>query len=59
MLAAFEAVKVEASKRGVLVLESELIGLVPLAALTQLGAQALSLPALGPDQIVEMKLLEE
>ncbi|HEX7594174.1 MAG TPA: glutamate formimidoyltransferase, partial [Anaerolineae bacterium] len=35
MLAAFLAVKAEAEQRGVQVLESELIGLVPLEALTQ------------------------
>jgi glutamate formiminotransferase len=40
MLTAFNTVKAEAEKRGVQVLESELIGLVPLEALTQIAAQA-------------------
>jgi glutamate formiminotransferase len=53
---AFNAVKAEAEKRGVQVLESEIVGLVPLEALTQLAAQALQLPAFSPSQIVEMKL---
>ena len=56
MLTAFNAVQAEAEKRGVQVLESELVGLVPLEALTQLAAQALKLPALNASQIVEMKL---
>jgi glutamate formiminotransferase / 5-formyltetrahydrofolate cyclo-ligase len=59
MLAAFNAVQAEAEKRGVQVLESELIGLVPLEALTQLASQALKLPALSADQILEMKILGE
>ncbi len=59
MLTAFETVKAQAAARGVQVLESELIGLVPLEALTQLAAQALHLPALSSDQVFEIKLLEE
>ncbi len=59
MLAAFHAVKAEAEQRGVQVLESELIGLVPLEALTQLAAQALLLPKLSADQVIEMKILGE
>lgn len=56
MLTAFNTVKAEAEKRGVQVLESELVGLVPLDALTQLAAQALKLPALNASQVVEMKI---
>lgn len=56
MLQAFYAVNAEAEKRGVRVLESELVGLVPLEALTQLAAQALKLPALSPEQVVETKI---
>ncbi len=56
MLTAFDTVQAEATKRGVTVIESELIGLVPLEALTQLAAQALHLPALQPSQVVEMKI---
>lgn len=59
MLTAFNAVKVEAEKRGVQVLESEIVGLVPLEALTQLAAQALKLPALSTSQVVEMKIFGE
>jgi glutamate formiminotransferase len=56
MLTAFNAVRAEAEKRGVQVLESELIGLVPLEALTQIAMQALQLPKLSADQVVEMKI---
>ncbi len=57
MLTAFNTVKAEAEKRGVSVLESELIGLVPLEALTQIAAQALKLPTLSPNQVVEIRIL--
>lgn len=56
MLTAFNAVKTEAEKRGVQVLESEIVGLVPLEALTQLAAQILKIPTLHPNQVVEMKI---
>ncbi len=59
MLTAFDAVKTEAEKRGVQVLESELIGLVPLEALTQVASCALKLPELSARQVVEMRVLEE
>jgi glutamate formiminotransferase len=59
MLAAFNTVKAEADKRGVQVLESELIGMVPLQALTQVAAQALWLPKLSADQVIEMKVFGE
>jgi glutamate formiminotransferase len=59
MLTAFNAVKAEADKRGVQVLESELIGLVPIEALTQVAAQALRLPGLSASQVVEMKIFGE
>ena len=49
----------EAEKRGVNVLESELIGLVPLEAMVQVAAHALQLPALKAEQVVEMKLFGE
>ncbi len=58
MLTAFNTVKAEAAKRGVEVLESELIGLVPLEALTQVAGGALALPGLSPQQVIEAKLLE-
>lgn len=56
LLTAFNAVQSEAARRGVQVLESEIVGLVPLEALTQLAMQALKLPALSPSQVVEMKI---
>jgi len=59
MLTAFETVQAEAEKRGVQVVESELVGLVPLQALTQLAARALKLPALNASQVVEMKIFGE
>ncbi len=59
MLTAFNTVKAEAEKRGVAVLESELIGLVPLEALTQIAAQSLRLPSLVPNQVVEIKIFGE
>jgi glutamate formiminotransferase len=59
MLTAFDAVKAEAEKRGVEVLESELIGLVPLEALVQIAAQALKLPGLRASQVIEMRIFGE
>jgi glutamate formiminotransferase len=59
MLAAFNAVKAESDKRGVPIIESELVGLVPLKALTQLAAQAIKLPGLDASQILEIRLLGE
>jgi glutamate formiminotransferase len=59
ILQAFNAVKSEAEKRGVSVVESEIVGLVPLEALTQLAMQVLQLPALSVNQVVEMKLFAE
>ncbi|MDE3090889.1 MAG: glutamate formimidoyltransferase [Chloroflexota bacterium] len=59
MLTAFNTVKAEAEKRGVQVLESEIVGLVPLDALTQIAAQALKLPALSANQVVELKVFGE
>jgi glutamate formiminotransferase len=59
ILKAFQTVKAEAEARGVAVLESEIIGLVPLEALTQLAAQTIKLPVLNVSQVVEMKLFGE
>ena len=59
ILKAFDTVKAEAEQRGVSVLESEIVGLVPLEALTQLAAHALKLPVLQVNQVVEMKLFGE
>ncbi|MGB8648051.1 MAG: glutamate formimidoyltransferase [Anaerolineae bacterium] len=56
MLAAFRHVKAEADKRGVEVIGSELVGLVPLEALTQLAQQALMLDGFSSAQIIEEQL---
>ncbi len=59
ILKVFETVQTEAERHGIPVLESEIVGLVPLEALTQLAAQALKLPSLNVSQVVEMKLFGE
>ncbi len=56
MLTAFNYVKAEADKRGVEVIGSELVGLVPLEALTQLAREALKLEGFSAGQIVEQQL---
>jgi glutamate formiminotransferase / 5-formyltetrahydrofolate cyclo-ligase len=52
----FEIVKREAERYGVSVLESEIVGLVPSAALTSAAEFYLQLERFGPDQILENKL---
>jgi glutamate formiminotransferase len=59
MLDAFDAVKAEADKRGVGVVESELVGLAPLDSLLQVAAHALKLSQLDARQVFEMKLFGE
>jgi glutamate formiminotransferase / 5-formyltetrahydrofolate cyclo-ligase len=54
--AAFNRVREEAEKRGVTVLESEIIGLVPAAALTDTTPEALLLNDFTPDRILEHRL---
>jgi glutamate formiminotransferase len=54
----FEAVKREAERYGVNVLESEIVGLVPSAALLATAAAALQLAAFRPDQVLEARLRE-
>jgi glutamate formiminotransferase len=56
MVRVFEAVKREAARYGVQILESEIIGLVPSAALTATAAHVLQLERFGADQILENKL---
>ena len=58
MLRVFDAVKQEAARYGVTVLESEIVGLVPAAALVATAAQYLQLTAFTPNQILENKLRE-
>jgi glutamate formiminotransferase len=52
----FEAVKREAERHGVRILESEIIGLVPAAALVSTAEFYLQLVRFGPDQILENRL---
>lgn len=58
MLTAFQHVRAEAEKRGVRVLGSELVGLVPLEALAQIAREALQLEGFSSRQVVEVKLTE-
>jgi len=58
MLTAFQHVRAEAEKRGVRVLGSELVGLVPLEALTQFAREALQLDVFNSQQIIEVMLAE-
>jgi glutamate formiminotransferase / 5-formyltetrahydrofolate cyclo-ligase len=52
----FEIVKREAARYGVSILESEIVGLVPSAALVSAAEFYLQLERFGPDQILENKL---
>ena len=54
----FEAVKREAERYGVNVLESEIVGLVPAAALVDTAVYSLQLAGFGAGQILERKLRE-
>ena len=54
----FEMVKREAARYGVAVLESEIVGLVPAAALVGAAEYYLQLERFGADQILENKLSE-
>ncbi|MBI4673135.1 MAG: glutamate formimidoyltransferase [Chloroflexi bacterium] len=58
MLTAFQHVRAEANKRGVRVVGSELVGLVPLEALAQIARDALQLEGFSSQQVVEVKLAE-
>ena len=55
----FETVKREAARYGVSVLESEIVGLVPSAALTGAAAFYLQLEGFKADQVLENKLRSE
>jgi glutamate formiminotransferase / 5-formyltetrahydrofolate cyclo-ligase len=55
----FEVVKREAARYGVSVLESEIVGLVPSAALMQAAEFYLQLERFTPDQVLENKLRTE
>ena len=54
----FEMVKREAERHGVAVVESEIVGLVPAAALTASAAWFLQLGGFSEKQILENKLRE-
>jgi len=56
MFRVFEIVKREAERHGVSVLESEIVGLVPAAALTASAAWYLQLEGFKDDQILENRL---
>lgn len=56
MLTAFNYVRAEAEKRGIQVVGSELVGLVPLEALAQIARDVLQLDGFSSDQVVEMQL---
>lgn len=58
MLTAFQHVRTEAEKRGVKVIGSELVGLVPLEALAQIAREALKLDDFSSQQVIEVKLAE-
>ena len=53
---AFEAVRTRAAEQGVAVAGSEVIGLVPQAALVQAAAHSLALEQFGATQVREMRL---
>lgn len=54
--AAFHAVQTEAARHGVEILESEVVGLVPLDALSQASGEELKLARWNADQILETRL---
>ncbi len=56
MFRVFDLVQREAARYGVRVLESEIVGLVPSAALTQTAEYFLQLEGFSPDQVLEHQL---
>jgi glutamate formiminotransferase len=54
----FETVKREAERYGVGILESEIVGLVPAAALTRAAEFYLQLEGFRDDQVLERKLTQ-
>ncbi|OFW43087.1 MAG: glutamate formimidoyltransferase [Acidobacteria bacterium RIFCSPLOWO2_12_FULL_67_14b] len=56
MCRVFDLVKREAARYGVQVLESEIVGLVPTAALLQTAEYFLQLEGFSPDQVLEKKI---
>lgn len=58
MATVFEMVKEAAAAHGVLITDSEIVGMVPAAALFDAARHYLRLHAFSPDQVLEMRLLE-
>lgn len=56
---ALEAVRRSAGERGARVESSELVGLVPLAAVLETARHYLALPELGPEHVLEAALWED
>lgn len=59
MFRVFEAVKREAARYGVEVLESEIVGLVPAAAMVDAAEYYLQLAGFRPNQVLETRLREK
>jgi glutamate formiminotransferase len=59
MALVFERIRSEAAERGVVVLESELVGLAPSAALVDVARLALQFGRLDADAVLETRLLEQ
>ncbi len=55
---AFEAVKAEAQKHGVSIVESEIVGMVPLQALADASVFYLKVAQFKTDQVIEARLIE-
>ena len=56
IMRAFETVRQEAERRGAMVVESEIVGLVPQAALPPAPVQTLQLAGFHADQVLERRL---
>ena len=54
----FETIKREAARYGVTILESEIVGLVPSAALTDAAGSYLQLDGFKPEQVLEHRLTQ-
>lgn len=59
IMRAFETVREEAERRGALIIESEIVGLVPQAALPPAPIQTLLLAGFRADQVLERRLSEK
>jgi glutamate formiminotransferase/glutamate formiminotransferase/formiminotetrahydrofolate cyclodeaminase len=53
---AFKAVEAEAARRGAVIMGTELVGLVPQAAITEAAKDALRLNRLDPSQVLETRI---